>query len=285
MITWRLERVRPRGVQPLEIWNLARGEDLLYEHLGTEGVERAEARGSSTDEIDARLFAAWRSMLEEVAGRGEPVFVGGGLLERSGLRNRIRDPRVAFSRTSRFVGLSGAHALAGDGALLLDLGQTALKLALLGDTRSHALLERPLAHLPRYPVERGGASARTSAEQSARLADWVSRALAAFLERWPTTRRELMLALPCALDDAGVPGPCTYPGWAGDSTYVIRLLSRVEALLPASHPWRDTEVRVRLLNDAELAACSARAEAAMRQERMLVVTLGFGPGAAWLAPS
>ena len=80
----------------------------------------------------------------------------------------------------------------------------------------------------------------------------------------------LVLALPCPLDDACVPGPCSY-GWQGEAELVPRILevARLDA------------AAVLVLNDAELAAETALASTTgAAPSRMLVLTIGFGPGGA-----
>ena len=85
----------------------------------------------------------------------------------------------------------------------------------------------------------------------------------------------LVIALPSRLDDDGVPEGSSYEGMAGDATLVRDTLEMAGL----------TDVPVWLLNDAELAAESARMHPAVdAQKRTLVITLGFGLGAALLLP-
>jgi hypothetical protein len=70
----------------------------------------------------------------------------------------------------------------------------------------------------------------------------------------------LVVALPCALDDTCEPGPCTY----ADVAEVLRSL----------------DPGALVLNDAELAAHAARAAGLVPPEGALVLTVGFGIGAA-----
>jgi hypothetical protein len=88
----------------------------------------------------------------------------------------------------------------------------------------------------------------------------------------------MVLALPGPIGSDAVPGPCSY-GWQGDRELLPALL----AALSAARPGGGTLL---LLNDAELAAESARAELRPEPgERVLCATLGFGPGAALLSPA
>ena len=92
----------------------------------------------------------------------------------------------------------------------------------------------------------------------------------------------MAMAVPCELSDDLLPGATRLRGWEGDGSLVARLLRRVEELGGPGHPWQGRSVEVRLLNDAEMAAESARIQVAPEDRPTLVLTLGFGPGAAVL---
>jgi len=97
----------------------------------------------------------------------------------------------------------------------------------------------------------------------------------------------LVLALPSALADDNTPEGCTYPGWEGCAELLPRIAARLDDWIQGdpSHPWRVAEGRILLLNDAELAARSARLQSSAVASRItLALTLGFGPGAAILDP-
>jgi predicted NBD/HSP70 family sugar kinase len=81
----------------------------------------------------------------------------------------------------------------------------------------------------------------------------------------------VVVALPCALDDRGVPGSSSYPTLEGDITLVPDALARAGL----------SQVPAMVLNDAELAALAVRVDHP-DGEHTLVVTLGFGVGAAVL---
>ena len=277
MITWRLERWRPPRVKPLEVWNLPYRDGLIYERLS---ASFADEGGSS---VDLELAQTLAVLCQLVAPR-ETIWISGGLAARAGLQKAFRRyelARVRFSAEPLFPAEAGARAeLARRGVangLVVDLGQTSLKLS--GVKR--AVIQRPLDALPVFLTEHAPPPQNVRLEQAARLADFVSEAIAANIA--PNAPPALVLGLPCALDDRGTPGSCTYAGWTNDITWAPRMLSRIDALLPPSHSWHGREVLVLLANDAELAASTAALELS-RDVRSLVLTLGFGPGAAWLEP-
>lgn len=283
MIAWRVERWRPAGVRPVEVWDLPFRGGLLYERLGIPALE------SKRPQLHAELAEALEHLQLVMAPR-DPLYVVGGLASRPGLQQAVRDREmdaVQFGREPAYYGEAPARAELArrglGGGLLVDLGQTSLKLTALEDG-DRVVLARPLDELPRYLNERAAPPAHVAVEQAARLAALVAAAMSAHVGSRPQLAPGVVFALPCALGTDGTPGPCTYAGWAGDSTWAPRLLARVNALLDEGHGWHGREVQVLLINDAELAAAAAAEELGRRAHRLLAVTLGFGPGAAWLDP-
>ncbi|MBS2032385.1 MAG: hypothetical protein JST54_31105 [Deltaproteobacteria bacterium] len=271
MITWRLERWRPPRVKPLEVWNLPYRDGLLYERLCAAFADQGGPR------VDAELAQTLAVLCQLVAPR-DPIWISGGLAARPGLQRAFRAygiERARFASEPLFPAEAGGRAeLAARGlanGLVVDLGQTSLKL-------SRTVIPRPKS-LPVFLVEHAPPPQNVRLEQAARLADFVSEAIASHVST--DSSPALVLGLPCALDDRGTPGTCTYAGWSSDVTWAPRMLSRLDALLPPAHPWHGREVLALLTNDAELAAASAALELP-HDARALVVTLGFGPGAAWL---
>jgi hypothetical protein len=153
--------------------------------------------------------------------------------------------RTVVSDAGRFCGEAGGLALA-PGACVVDVGQTGVKVSFEGRRAVH---------------ERAGRS----------IEELLRVALAGVRGRPPA----VVIGLPCHLDAAGLPGPSTYAG----------LERRPEVVddAVAAAGWRDVPVWV--INDAELAALSARQSPEVRAgERTLVVTVGFGVGGAVLTP-
>jgi hypothetical protein len=153
---------------------------------------------------------------------------------------------VGVSRAAdpQFAAARAGSALVAGGACA-DVGQTAIKL--VRGERS-ALVPRDLSRAP----------LRDQAGPEALLS---TRAFFAEVLR-PAPR---LLALPCAVGDSGALGGCSY-----------RFDEAAFAHLPE---------KTLLVNDAELAAlAAARDPAVPRSGATLVLTLGFGVGAALLSP-
>jgi hypothetical protein len=175
--------------------------------------------------------------------RFDAVFVGGGGVTPAHAQALASFP-VRVCPDGAWVGeRGGLDLLCGEGAVV-DVGQTSIKVSWRGGRRR---FERDWARLPFGP----GLAADRVPEQRARLREFIASAL-------PPAGR-IVLALPAELDDRGVPGPCSYLGMDGDMELVR------------------TDAEVLLLNDAELAAVSARPES---RGRTLVLTIGFGLGGA-----
>src|SRR6185436_16176237 len=81
--------------------------------------------------------------------------------------------------------------------------------------------ERDLALLPLELIDPGGAPPRPEPRRLERAAEFIGGAIGAFGSRGG----RLVLALPCPLDDACLPGPCTY-GWQGEARLVPAILER-----------------------------------------------------------
>jgi len=119
--------------------------------------------------------------------------------------------------------------------------------------------------------------------------EWVASSIAAASSIPSVDRPEVVLALPCGLGADLKPGPCTYAGWRDRADLVsriartaIREASRGRMEIPAASA---PSIGWRVLNDAELAGFAALAEMERLglEGKALVLTLGFGPGAAIVA--
>jgi hypothetical protein len=161
----------------------------------------------------------------------DSVFLGGG--------RTVPIPRLPYrvevSPDGAFVGEKGGLALLKGRGAVIDVGQSAIKVSWNGTRRT---IPRPSG------LGSGG-----------RLREFLASAIPA--------APAFVIALPCEIDDAGIPGACTY-GWEGDATLVADAMRLAGA-----------DGDVFLLNDAELAALSCPKIG----ERTLVVTIGYAVGA------
>lgn len=263
-------RLRPRGVVPVELWDVELSRGILWDHMErhalpgalVEAVERLRsgtARTRSRSPIPAltrELGALWLA-----GGRAstiDPVTLGAAL----GLPVWLADEPTTFAER-------GGRALVPDAAALavIDLGQRRLKLSVGGKRFEH---ERPWDRLPLRETSPSVDPARARAALHA----WVGAALAGAASSTNTAPDAVVLALPCELPDAPIPGSSSYPGLLGDTTFVASILAAA-----GWHP-----ARVLVLNDAELAAVAAGLDARAHGTLTLVLTLGFGVGGALRLP-
>lgn len=268
-----VHRLRLDGVVPLEVWDVIVGEHPLHEQMGSE-------------HLPGLLLAALQDLRAGVARTLSGVgslraacdfalaYLGGGLTLRPGLAAALTGAPfpVIVDANGPFVGEAGGLSLLhklGRSGLVIDFGQTAIKVTARG--RRFAL-PRDWSRLP--PADRVAAG-RVGSQREA-LRAFLAGSVGQCLERIAHFRPEAaVVALPCELDDYGCPGPSSYAGMDGDATLVTDCL-RSAGL---------GDIPVLLLNDAELAAASARlCDAVPRQGKTLVLTLGFGVGGAVLLP-
>ncbi len=276
---WELCRVRPARIRTLEIWNLPAPEGQFWQAVGLPRVEAMRRDGRSDREIGDALAASLVPAVLQLheTFQIDTLFLGGGLLEIAALRSGIEAAglpfALVFASDATWVGEPGGQALlrqAGvpDGAVV-DVGQTAIKASARG---LRIVKKRDVGLLPYRFIDASGHSRGCATEAAAAF---LGGALGDLLAAATPADAAVVLALPCPLDEACTPGPCTY-GWEGDRALLPRALQIVDE---RTQPWRRARPRVLILNDAELAAVSAGVEARSRG-RTLCLTLGFGPGGA-----
>ncbi|MCU0241132.1 MAG: hypothetical protein MUF51_01760, partial [Vicinamibacteria bacterium] len=272
----------PPGIENLSVWNIPLGHALFWEEAGALAVADWRLRGLSDDEIGERMAAAVLDAIVRLGEglRFESVVLGGGLTDSDSFTHALRarasrwpiriHPDGVFHAERGGKAILARHACP-DG-LVVDVGQTTIKLSARGQRR---VIERDLEALPLRLI---GARAAPDPELGTRAAKFIAQAIAAALVDCDCRSAELVLGLPCPIDDALQPGACSY-GWHETPELLALIFETLAPLLSArlgSRAWRAF-----VLNDAELAAESARETfAALRSQRVLVLTLGFGPGGA-----
>lgn len=307
---WTFERLSDPSIRAIEVWREDFGErptaaagSLLYQVIGSQRLDALRAQCSSAREaaeiLGADVARALRLLVErniEGARVAQHAWLGGGLLNSEGVRAGLLQANLPFpvliADDPTFCGAAaGKQLLAqyGDGrGVVLDMGQTSIKGVAHTKGRARQLVfPRDHHSLPLHLQERdtilGDAQARVFVE---RAAGFITRAVHSFVNVREPPPPLLVLALPSALSDDGVPGGCTYPGWAGSPELIPRIATRLDEWIQEDHghPWRSLDGRILLLNDAELAARSAQLSCAVPgHSPCLVMTLGFGPGAALLS--
>ena len=260
-----LPRLRPTGVIALEIWDLeVRGVTLFAAReepdFGARLVEGVESIRSGS----ARTRSGFK--VPDACRHIDAIFAGGGGLA-GPIEDELRAIGLPFHSAGAFAGEAGGldllDAMGARAGLVVDVGQSAIKIS------ARSFRRRYPRDLTRLPVARPLGDRGESRDP---FRSFVAEALTlAMLEVGEADA--IVLALPAELDDAGCPEGSSYPGLQGDRDLVAAVLAR--AGIPGA--------RAALLNDAELAALSAR-RVVPAEATALVLTIGFGIGGALLLP-
>ncbi|QSQ11674.1 ROK family protein [Myxococcus landrumensis] len=276
----RPRRYRAPGVTPLEVWNLPVLGRELWELLSAPRVEADRRAGVPEAQLAPRLMPGLLAAVESLVHRHtvDAVWLTGGLLCLEGFKpaleaaaQGLRCP-IHLAEAPRFAPvLAGLRLLSASATspLSLDVGQTSVKC--VSQQAPPRVFERDVTALPRLFI---GMPRPADGHHIPAAVHFIAGALRSFArDTGASTPDGLCLALPCPLDDALLPGGCTY-GWEGHASLVDDLLEHAD--LPGSG-------EVLVLNDAELSAEAARGEPRLASHaRILCLTLGFGPGGALL---
>lgn len=257
-----LTRLRLPGVKPLQVWNVDVGGGLqFWQAVGTDLVQALRRNGVAEAAIVRALGAGIGLGCKAIARTipFERVHLAGGLTLLPGIeaQTRFHAPDVLLSFDPHGSDYAGAYgrAMFGENAIVLDIGQTALK------GFSSGIRLRWHRDIDKMPIE-GTAPADAIA--------FIVRGLAVLLADDKSDGPVLLsMAAPVSADFT-----------IGETSYGLYGHS-VHEIVDAANLW-DREVYV--INDAELAAYGARSRKILISGRTLVLTLGLGPGASVLTP-
>lgn len=248
----RPRRLRAKGITALPLWNYRTPDGPLYAAMH-------------------RLPQALSEFAREHSA--DCIWVGGGAARRI----EVPGVEVRVDRSGRFVAERGGAALLAErghsvGAVV-DVGQTAVKVSVVGDEAPRRYVEKRPADLrPVSAAEQWMLDADEIVEQRHMAVEFIGAAAARALG---PIRPPIILAMPCAIEQDLTTGPCSYVGFEGDKTLIMDIVRAMESLASP----------VYVANDAVIAAESARldmAEMGHEAQRVLVVTLGYGVGGALL---
>ncbi len=262
-----MTRIHPDNIRPLELWDLRVGPGILWDHMASAdfgGVLRgclAEVwQGTAETRSEGRV-PAWAK------GFASVYLTGGGAGQVAGDLMNGPWQEVLAGDDQSFAGEAGGRALlAGHDCTgwVLDLGQSTLKISTGGQRYSWP------RDLDLLPIRTDEISVSETLLQRARLRQFLAAALSECLRAGAAPPEALVCALPSRLDENGVPEGSSYIGMKDDAT-----------LLPESLALAGlAQTRILVLNDAELAAVSASLDPRLQHHPALVLTIGFGVGAA-----
>lgn len=259
-------RLRPPGILPLELWDLLTPDgSILWDHMQSPhfgavlcAVMEQAWRGTAVTRSEGRVSMEARAFHTlHLTGGGAPAVL-------DAMRHGPWS-RATLSREPAFGAALGGQALLSAQKLdgwVLDVGQSGIKLS-----HESKRLQHPRDWI-RLPLRDDDQMADIE-DQRAGLRSCIASLLTEMhhaCSRWPAG---LVAALPSRLDDQGVPEGSSYIGMNGDRSLLA------DAMLQAGMP----AIPLFVLNDAELAAVSARHEFEIVPPA-LVLTIGFGVGGA-----
>lgn len=261
-------RVHDPEIVPLELGDLLVEGKLIREHMVERGVVPV-LRQAIQILHDGHGATRSNGPLVSSVANFNAVLLAGGRARDDELRDGLfgLPCEIHFGTAGVFFGMNGGFALLearGFSGWVLDLGQTQLKIA----TKDR------LATFPR-DFKRLAAARRVSASeipaQRRRLREFVALSLQFVLADAVCSPQALVCGLPARLDAEGVPITSDYAGLCGYRELIPDALELAGL----------SSVPAFVLNDAELAAFSARVDPQLAGFRkILVLTLGFGIGAA-----
>lgn len=261
-------RILDPEIVPFEVWDLVVNDSLWAEKFYESDFPPALRNGIETLREGRGVTRSNGPVPPLVAGF-EAVFLSGGrageqrtlaALDGIGLSIAVADEGVFGGAVGGFNWLH-SRGLSG---WVLDLGQSQLKLA-TPDRQS--IFPRDSTRLRAA----GEVSPVEISVQRRRLRDFVALKLQLALTESQPRPEALVFALPTRLAADGTPLGGNYAGLRGYREFIPDTLELAGL----------ADVPAFVLNDAELAALSARADARLAGFRkILVLTLGFGIGAA-----
>jgi hypothetical protein len=267
-----LERIRFSEIMPLEVGDLLLDGDVIRERMIEWGFVPALRRAIAILHAGQGVTRSNGSLPRDV-GKFDAVFLVGGKAQEQGLQEELSGlPCALVVGEGAYAGMQGGFDLLkmrGLAGWVLDLGQSQLKLA-----TGHQVWTFPRDfNRLRSKLH---VSPREISAQRRRLREFISLKLQLALAETQQRPQALVVALPTSLAEDGTPGTGDYAGMKHD-----------RALLPDALGLAGLSgIPLLILNDAELAAFSARAEPRLaRFHKILVLTLGFGIGAALVCRS
>lgn len=263
-----VERIQHPEIRPLELSEVLVAGATLWECSQRPGFPIALHEALAALRA-GRGETRWQDPLPAGLSGFDAVYLTGGRVAEASLRGELSKLSCAvfFGEESAFGGAPGGFELLqtrGLSGWVADLGKSQLKVAAPG-RRWTFPRDWERLHIA------GDVSPAEEPAQRRRLREFIALKLQFAMAECGQRPQALVFALPAKLDDDGTPHSSNYAGMKDDRSLLPDIL-QLAGLggLPLF-----------VLNDAELAALSARLDPRLAGFRkVLVLTLGFGIGAA-----
>ena len=274
--SFAVTRIENSTVVPLEVWDVVVNGALLRDARYTQTWSDTLLRAIESLLNGTAKTKSNRILPSHLLKTVKSIYVGGGgslepetrkALERASLP-------VLFSPSGRYLAETGGNELMkkhGKGAgLTIDIGQTAIKIYAAG---RRLVLERDFSLLP-YPSD---ARPEDLSIYEEHFQKYLADAMSAAIVLADTEIETAVIAIASKLDKEGTILSGSYAGPIGVKNCIRNALQTCKF-------WNGAHVI--LVNDAELAAYTARHECAMASlaPPALVLNLGQGVGASLLLP-
>lgn len=267
--TANITRVIQDRITPLEIWDCVTKDGSLWD--SKQGDNFPEILRDTLENIRSGSAKTLSNLfISESSSDFDSIFIAGGDAQSPALIQTLSTMGVPIiaSRDPLFSGECGGESILKDNGLegvIVDVGQTQIKISING---RRSLFRRDLDKLPIRDKEQQLLDLKNASS----LQDFVSQSIIQSIGN-KNSPAALVLALPCWISAKGKLGGSSYIGMR-DNKVLVDEIVKFSSL---------NDSPIFLLNDAELTAHSAISNKKVsRYKRTIIITLGFGVGAAIL---
>ncbi len=264
-----IHRVVIPEITSLEIWDCITPEGTLWDSMYEDNFPKLLK--SVIHQIHSgSATSASKNEINPVSESFDAIYVGGGGAENEAIIHSLKHlpVPVLVAEDPVFSGTPGGNRLLDDRklyGLIVDIGQTQIKIS---SPDNRHTIKRDFDSLP----IRNDVSTLPQEEQLKRFYQFVGKSIA---ESISINKKPegIVLALPCWISADGVLGGSSYTGMKENTELIDQILKHAGL----------SETSVLLINDAELTSYSACLDKTLEDyKKVLVITLGFGVGAAVL---
>jgi hypothetical protein len=264
-----IHRVILPEITPLEIWDCITSEGILWDSMYQNSFPLI-LKKVIEDLQSGTAVSASKTIINSAVQDFDALYIGGGGARCDEIISVLQELNipVIVSENPVFSGVAGGKHLLEQSdlkGLVVDIGQTQIKIST--DHKLHTY-QRDLKLLPIRDDE----DTAHHKEQLQNFYRFVGSSIAESVQLIHKPEG-IVLALPCWIGSDCSLGGSSYAGMKGNSELIEQILNHAEL----------DNIKVILLNDAELTCYTALSDKRLDGfKKVLVVTLGFGVGAAVL---
>lgn len=249
------------NVKPLEVWDCITPKGRLWDHMYTNDFASLLA-GCLLQIRSASATTLSKAEIPDYAQDYDALYIMGGGSENRAIITQLQQLPIPLiiAQNPIYCALDAAQQLltaSEKSGMVVDVGQTQIKIVVEGKYFSYP---RDLLQLP---IE------ETCPQKNA-LANFIATSISISTDKAP---ENIILALPCTIDENLNLGPCSYQQMHNNRELINEIIDSTEL----------NKSTIQIINDAELAGLAASRDKRLTSfKKVLVITLGFGVGAAIL---